>query len=94
MYRLQKDGGYNWTKINVNIKTVPQGLYVSRVMPSMYKESRVYANRPMDTTMIILQRTYFVRRGLWNHLGTIGTDLPAEPLNVVKEDPKKKISYT
>ncbi|MFN8251553.1 MAG: hypothetical protein U0V75_06685 [Ferruginibacter sp.] len=87
--QVTKDGGYNWTKINVNIKTVPQGLYVSRVMPSMYKESRVYATlngyRNDHFTAYL-----FVSEDYGTTWAQLGTDLPAEPLNVVKEDPKKE----
>ncbi len=87
--QITKDGGYTFTKINVNIKGIPQGMYVSRVMPSAYKESRVYATlnayRQDNFTAYLFVSENF---GLtWQQLGT---DLPAEPLNVVKEDPKKE----
>ncbi len=87
--QVTKDGGYTWTKINVNLKTVPPGLYVSRVMPSMYKESRVYATlngyrNDHFAPYLFVSEDY---GATWTQLGT---DLPAEPLNVVKEDPKKE----
>lgn len=87
--QVTKDGGYNWTKINVNIKAIPQGMYVSRVTPSAYKESRVYATLNgyrNDNFMawLFVSEDYGVT---WMQLGT---DLPAEPLNVIKEDPKKE----
>ncbi|WP_462250605.1 VPS10 domain-containing protein [Ferruginibacter sp.] len=87
--QVTKDGGYNFTKINVNIKNVPQGLYVSRVMPSMYKESRVYATlngyrNDNFTAYLFVSEDY---GATWMQLGN---DLPAEPLNVIKEDPKKE----
>ncbi len=87
--QVTKDGGYNWTKINITLKTVPQGLYVSRVMPSQYKESRVYATLNgyrNDNFMPFL----FVSDDYGNSWVQLGNDLPAEPLNVVKEDPKKE----
>ncbi|MBS1513366.1 MAG: glycosyl hydrolase [Bacteroidetes bacterium] len=87
--QVTKDDGYTWTKVNVNIKTIPQGLYVSRVMPSMYKESRVYATlngyrNDHFNAYLFVSEDYGTT---WMQLGT---DLPAEPLNVVKEDPKKE----
>lgn len=87
--QVTKDGGYNWTKINVNLKTIPQGLYVSRVTPSSYKESRVYATLNgyrNDNFLAYL----FVSEDYGSTWTQLGTDLPAEPLNVIKEDPKKE----
>jgi photosystem II stability/assembly factor-like uncharacterized protein len=87
--QLTKDGGYTFTKINVVAKNIPQGLYVSRVMPSMYKEARVYATLNgyrNDNFMAYL----FVSDNYGATWVQLGNDLPAEPLNVVKEDPKKE----
>ncbi|WP_462245287.1 WD40/YVTN/BNR-like repeat-containing protein [Ferruginibacter sp.] len=86
---VTKDGGYTWTKINVNVKGIPQGMYVSRVTPSAYKEARVYATlnayrNDNFTPYLFVSEDYGVT---WIQLGN---DLPAEPLNVVKEDPKKE----
>ncbi len=83
--QVTKDGGYTWTKINVTVKNIPQGLYVSRVTPSAYKESRVYATlngyrNDHFTPYLFMSEDY---GATWIALGT---DLPAEPLNVVKED--------
>jgi photosystem II stability/assembly factor-like uncharacterized protein len=86
---VTKDGGYNWTKINVNLKTIPQGMYVSRVMPSQYKESKVYVtlNGYRNDNFIAYLFVSEDYGATWTQLGN---DLPAEPLNVVKEDPKKE----
>lgn len=87
--QVTKDGGYNWTKINVNLKNIPQDLYVSRIMPSQHKESRVYATLNgyrNDNFMPYL----FVSDDYGTTWSQLGTDLPTEPLNVVKEDPKKE----
>jgi len=86
---ITKDGGYNWTKINVTLKNIPQGMYVSRVMPSQYKESKVYVTlngyrNDNFIAYLFVSEDYGVT---WTQLGS---DLPAEPLNVVKEDPKKE----
>jgi photosystem II stability/assembly factor-like uncharacterized protein len=95
---VSKDNGYAWTKINVNIpapakkgkapvNTVPSGLWVSRVIASKYKDSRVYASLSgyrSDNfgSYLYMSDDYGVT---WKQLGM---DLPAEPLNVVREDPK------
>ena len=65
------------------------GLYVSRVMPSMYKEGRVFATlngyrNDNFSPYLFVSENYGAN---WQQLG-IG--LPAEPLNVVKEDPKRE----
>ena len=86
--QVTRDAGYTWTKINVTLKAIPAGLYISRVMPSQYKESRVYATlngyrNDHFLPYLVVSEDYGTT---WLQLGT---DLPAEPLNVVKEDPKK-----
>jgi len=86
---LSKDAGYTWTKISSSLPKTVQGMYVSRVMPSMYKEGRVYASLNgyrNDNFGAYL----FVSEDYGTTWTQLGTDLPAEPLNVVKEDPKKE----
>ena len=92
--QVTKDGGYNWTNISKNLpKNIPQGLYVSRVMPSKYVESRIY------TTLNGYRNDNFgayllISEDFGTTWSSIGLDLPTEPLNVVKEDPKnEKIIY-
>ncbi len=81
---VSKDGGYTWTLINKNL---PKGLYVSRVVASQFKEGRAYATlnayRNDNFTPYL-----FVSEDYGSTWSTLGSDLPAEPLNVVKEDPK------
>lgn len=95
---LSKDGGYSWTKVNVRIdlppkkgkppvNTVPNGLWVSRVIASQHKEGRVYATLNgyrSDNFGAYL----YVSEDYGNTWAQLGKDLPAEPLNVVREDPK------
>lgn len=97
--QLSKDGGYSWTKVNVMIpsappkkgkavfNTVPNGLWVSRVITSQYKESRVYATLNGYRSDNFAPYLYMSDDygATWKQLGM---DLPAEPLNVVREDPK------
>ncbi|HEX2535901.1 MAG TPA: hypothetical protein VHK69_19300, partial [Chitinophagaceae bacterium] len=87
---VSKDGGSTWTLVSGPVKkgvSLPQGLWVSRVTASAFSEGRVYAalNGYRNDDF----RPYLYRSedyGLtWI---AIGTDLPAEPINVVKEDPK------
>ncbi len=76
------DGGYTWTKISDNL---PQNLWVSRVTASKYKLGRVYVSlngyRWDDFKPYL-----FVSEDFGKTWKTIGTDLPDEPINVVKED--------
>ncbi|MBL0147067.1 MAG: hypothetical protein IPP48_16470 [Chitinophagaceae bacterium] len=87
---VTKDGGYTWSNINSTLpKNIPLGLYVSRVMPSQYKEGRVYATlngyrNDNFAAYLFVSENFGIT---WQQLGA---DLPAEPLNVVKEDPKNE----
>ncbi|MCF6242805.1 MAG: hypothetical protein L3J74_15865 [Bacteroidales bacterium] len=80
------DGGYNWTKISDNL---PQNLWVSRVTASKYKLERVYVSlngyRWDDFNAYL-----YVSEDFGKTWKKIGTDLPAEPINVVKEDPENE----
>ena len=84
--QVSMDDGYTW---NLVTKGLPKGLYVSRVLASQYKESRVYltvnAYRNDNFTPFL-----FVSEDYGNSWKALGADLPAEPLNVVKEDPKNE----
>ncbi len=99
--QLSKDGGYTWTKVNVALNqpdsktknkkpilpVVPVGLWVSHVTASQYAEGRVYASlngyrSDNFAPWLFISDDY---GATWKQLGK---DLPYEPLNVVKEDPK------
>ncbi|NOT52368.1 MAG: glycosyl hydrolase [Chitinophagaceae bacterium] len=100
---VTKDGGYTWTKINVmipaaapakakgkqasTVNTIPDGLWVSRVIASQHKEGRVYAT--LNGYRYDHFKPYLFMSddygATWKQLGQ---DLPFEPLNVVREDPK------
>ena len=87
--QITKDGGYTWTKISSSLPKAVQGLYVSRVSPSAFKEARIYV-----TLNAYRNDNFGAYLFMSEDYGTswmqLGTDLPAEPLNVVKEDPKKE----
>lgn len=89
---VSKDAGATWTLISAPQKkgfAMPQGLWVSRVIASKYKEGRVYASlngyRNDDFAPYL-----YVSEDYGATWSPIGTDLPAEPINVVREDPKNE----
>lgn len=100
---VSKDGGYSWTKINVFIKkelppvksktpppvfnAVPDGLWVSRVTASYHNEGTVYVSLNGYRYDNFLPYLY-VSTDYGATWAEIGKDLPSEPINVVKEDPK------
>lgn len=100
---VSKDGGYTWIQLNktavsatgsTNKKTKmtdtrldTRQLWVSRVIASRYKESRVYITLngyrfDHFAPYIYMSDDYGTT---WKQLGT---DLPLEPVNVIREDPK------
>ncbi len=80
---VTKDGGNTWNRIS---DALPQNLWVSTIQASKHVEGRVYAS---------------LNGYRWDHFNSyvyksddfgatwlrLGLDLPAEPVNVVKEDP-------
>ena len=84
--QLTKDGGNTWTKISDKL---PQNLWVSRVVASSFYEARVYCSlngyRNDNFAAYIYKSDDYGTT--WSQLGT---DLPSEPVNVIKEDPKNE----
>jgi photosystem II stability/assembly factor-like uncharacterized protein len=93
--QLTKDGGATWNLLNPastkksQSSTLPSNLWVSRLIASQYKEGRVYATlngyRNDDFNPYL-----YVSEDYGNTWTQIGKELPTEPLNVVKEDPKNE----
>lgn len=92
--QLTKDGGYSWALINnkpvkATDAALAAGLWVSRVTASRFKEPRVYVSlngyRSDDFSPYLYTSDDYGTT--WKQ---IGTDLPTEPINVVKEDPKNE----
>ncbi len=84
---MSKDGGYSWTAIHPKLPKTVQGLYISRVVASKYKESRVYVTlngyrNDHFNAYVFVSDDYGTT---WKQ---ICMDLPAEPVNVLREDPK------
>lgn len=99
---ISKDGGYSWEQLNqtitapvskkskattANLKLQTNSLWVSRVTASQHKEARVYISLngyrfDNFAPYLYVSDDYGMS---WKQLGK---DLPNEPINVVKEDPK------
>jgi photosystem II stability/assembly factor-like uncharacterized protein len=93
--QLSKDAGATWTLLNLTTtkkgatSVLPQGLWVSRLIASQYKEGRVYLTlngyRNDDFNAYL-----YVSEDYGTTWSALGKDLPAEPLNVIREDPKNE----
>lgn len=81
---ISRDGGYTWKKISSKL---PQGLWVSHIEASKHNEGRVYVSLNGYRNDHFLPYL-FVSDDYGETWKAIGKDLPFEPLNVVKEDPK------
>jgi photosystem II stability/assembly factor-like uncharacterized protein len=100
---VTKDGGYTWEQLNQTavgeaknqkpkVKTkdsrlATHGLWVSRVLASQHKEGRVYATLNGYRIDNFLPYIY-VSDDYGKTWMQIGKDLPNEPVNVIREDPK------
>ena len=83
LIHVTRDGGETWNKIS---DSLPQHLWVSRVQASAHERGRVYASlngyRQDDFNAYV-----FVSEDYGQHWNRIGVQLPAEPVNVIREDP-------
>ncbi len=82
--QLSKDDGYTWALVSNNL---PKNLYVSRIVASAINEGRVYVTlngyrKDNFTAWLYVSEDY---GKTWK---TLGSNLPAGPLNVIREDPK------
>jgi photosystem II stability/assembly factor-like uncharacterized protein len=106
---ISKEGGYDWTlisqqenKSNTTKKSksphdsrlTTHGLWVSRIIASQYKESRLYVSLNGYRSDNFLPYLYVsddygeTWRQIGKDLPTGQAGLPNEPINVVREDPK------
>lgn len=86
LIHVSKDGGYTWKRISDNL---PQNLWVSQVYASHHVESRVYASLN-GYRNDHFEAYVYVSENYGETWQRIGTALPAEPVNVVKEDPENQ----
>ncbi len=82
MVHVSKNGGFSWDNISAGL---PDKMWVSRIQASAHEEGVVYASLNgyrWDNWDSHVYRSDDYGQN-WSR---IGTDLPAEPVNVVKED--------
>ena len=96
---ISKEGGYDWKQLNErgeksnqkskikNQKLQTHGLWVSRIIASQFKESRAYVSLNGYRSDNFLPYLY-VSDDYGETWKQIGKDLPNEPINVIREDPK------
>ena len=82
LVHVSRDGGYSWTRIS---DALPPDLWVSRVVASRFAEGRVYVT--LNGVRFDHMDAYVYRSDDYGQTWRrIGTDLPAEPVNVIVED--------
>ena len=83
---VSKDGGNKWTEITGRL---PSNMWVSRVKASVHQKDRVYLTlngyRWDDFNAYV-----YISNDYGSSWKMIGTDLPAEPVNVIYEDPENE----
>ncbi len=86
LVQVSRDGGFSWSDITGDL---PKNLWVSRVQASAHRKSRVYLTlngyRWDDFTPYL-----YVSEDYGQHWQRIGTNLPLEPVNVIREDPENQ----
>ena len=84
LIHISKDMGNTWTDITGKL---PADMWVSRIRASAHDEATVYCSlngyRWDDFSAMVYRSTDY-----GNTWEAIGKDLPAEPVNVIKEDPE------
>ena len=83
LIHVTRDGGDTWTRIS---DSLPQNLWVSRVVASAQEKSRVYVSLNGYRNDNYLAYVY-VSENYGKDWRRLGAELPAEPVNVVLEDP-------
>jgi len=79
---MSTDVGYSWTKVSDGL---PKDLYVSKVSPSSHSEGRIYVS--MNGYRHDHFDPYiFVSEDYGKNWKSISAGLPAEPVNVIRED--------
>ncbi|HEU4716518.1 MAG TPA: glycosyl hydrolase [Bacteroidia bacterium] len=86
LIHVTKDGGSTWTRISDKL---PQHMRVNRVIASSHVEGRVYAVLS-GFQWDHFNPYVFVSEDYGANWKQIGTDLPMEPVNVIREDPENE----
>lgn len=86
LIHITKNGGGSWENIS---NTLPQNLWVSRIVASQHKKERVYATlngyRWDDFSVYVYQSDNYGET--WRN---ISSNIPHSPVNVIREDPKNE----
>ncbi|WP_420552112.1 VPS10 domain-containing protein [Tenacibaculum aiptasiae] len=86
LVQVTKNGGGSWVNVS---NTLPQNLWVSRVIASKHKKERVYVTlngyRWDDFNVYVYMSDDYGKT--WKN---ISGNIPVSPVNVIKEDPKKE----
>jgi photosystem II stability/assembly factor-like uncharacterized protein len=80
--QVSKDGGYNWKRIENGL---PKNLWVRRIIASKYDTGTVYVCLN-GHTWDNFQSHIYMSKDFGTTWTKIGLDLPAEPVNVIRED--------
>ncbi len=80
---VTKDGGHTWTEISAGL---PENMWVSQVYASHHEKERVYVSLN-GYRWDHFDPYVFVSEDFGKTWNSISAGLPAEPVNVVKEDP-------
>lgn len=83
LIHVTRDGGEIWTRISDNL---PQKMWVSRVQASSHERGRVYVSLNGYRWDDFAAYLYF-SNDYGKNWERLGMELPAEPINVVREDP-------
>ena len=86
LIHVSKDAGYTWSMVS---GTLPADFWVSRVDASRHSEGRVYASLN-GYRWDNFEALVYVSENYGENWKRIGLDLPAEPVNVIKEDPENE----
>ncbi len=84
LVHVSRDGGLSWTNISAGL---PKDMWVSRVIASAHSESRVYVSLN-GYRWDHFDPYLYVSDDYGKTWQKLGKNLPLEPVNVVREDPK------
>ncbi len=86
LVHITKDGGNTWTNISEGL---PEKMWISQVYASHHKEGRVYVSMN-GYRWDHFEAYVFLSEDYGQTWKNISQGLPAEPVNVIKEDPHKE----